>query len=99
MIRAFTLTFKIHLNQITCFFSGHSCLLDDINKYLIESQCGSSLAFLLHQSMVSSGSFNEANLAFGLGCAILSNCAISYAMGIFEEEAFELTDQGLLCIS
>ncbi|KAF8532355.1 hypothetical protein JB92DRAFT_2824453 [Gautieria morchelliformis] len=78
------------------FFSGHSYLLDDIYKYLIESQCGSSLASLLHQSMVSSSAVNEANLTFGPGCAILSYCAIGYAMGISGEEAFELAAQGLL---
>ncbi|KAF8513224.1 hypothetical protein JB92DRAFT_3167152 [Gautieria morchelliformis] len=68
----------------------------EAHEYLIESQCGSSLASLLHQSMVSSSTVNEANLAFGPGCGILSYCAIGYAMGSSGEEAFELTAQGLL---
>ena len=37
--------------------------------------------------MVSFGGINEANLTFGPGCAILSYCAISYAMEISGEEA------------
>ena len=74
----YTIPALVICSMFPCFFSGHSCLLDDIDKYLIESQCGSSLAFLLHQSMVSLDSNNEANLAFGPGCAIIHYCAISY---------------------
>ena len=62
----------------------------------IKSYCGGSLAFLLHQSMVSFGGINEANLTFGPGRAILSYYAIGYAMGISERGSLRACRPGAI---